>query len=159
MPNTRIFKKTFPHHPNPPLGMAQFERPLTRLCMRHNPTKHLIRISVNYPRRLRRLLWLLIKRIKLPIPFQRKFQQIVIILSTSAIAMLRGVVALPDWELDGRLVFRVYHVTVTIVAVCEPVRIAGFGLLVGEGCLVGGGDGVVLTDTEIALGVGASPDL
>lgn len=82
-----------------------------------------------------------------------------IILSTSTLAMLRRFVALPDSELDGRLVFGVYNVTITIVAVCEPVRIAGFGLFVGEGCLVGGGDGAVLADPEFALGVGAGPDL
>lgn len=82
-----------------------------------------------------------------------------IILRISVLAMLRGLVALPDWELNGRVVFGVSHVAVAVVAVGEPVRVAGFGLAIGEGRLVGGRDGVVLADAELALGVGAGPGL
>lgn len=82
-----------------------------------------------------------------------------IILRISVLAMLRGLVALTDWELNGRFIFGVSHVTVAVVAVGKPVRVAGFGLVVGERRLVGGRNGIVLADADLALGVGAGPGL
>ena len=124
--------------------------------MRHNPTEHPMRVNVNHSRRLRPLLRFLIIRVELPIALQREFQQITVTLSTSAGAMLRGYVACLGWEVD---VLSPHGVTITIVAVCEPVRIAGLGLPVREGCFFDGPHGVAFGNLEIAIGVFAGPDL
>lgn len=130
---------------------AELKVALVLLSMSNNTTEHLVRIGVDDPRRARVFLGLL--RIKLVVMAIREgweLQQVVITLAVSVLAVLGRTVTVGLSELDGRAALE--DLSLAVIAVGEPVRIATPGLAVGEGRVVRVALGLVLV-VEEALGL------